>query len=172
MLRLAQTQRGGQGGETIPEGEVVDMSKLQDALQLVHHLVASTGSYTNEEQRRERERERDTAFTLNPPPWGARSCEADLCTLDKAVLWRLSTREQLTLGMFCGRLTMRSGSWESNPQGLTSWVWLPKFCRIFGVLREGSSAGFLPCKPFRRTLLQNPKGFAEFEDQLVFLVEV
>ena len=33
---------------------------------------------------------------------------------------------------------------------------LPKFCRTFQVLCEGSSAGFLSCKPFRRTLLVDP----------------
>ena len=31
-------------------------------------------------------------------------------------------------------------------QGLKSWAWLPKFCRTFGVLCEGSSSGFLLCK--------------------------
>ena len=33
--------------------------------------------------------------------------------------------------------------WEKNLQGLKSWAWLLKFCRTFGVLCEGSSAGFL-----------------------------
>ena len=47
-----------------------------------------------------------------------------------------------------------------NPK--KSWAWLPKFCRTFGVLCEGSSAGFLLRQPFRRTLRQNPKGSAEF----------
>ena len=36
------------------------------------------------------------------------------------------------------------------------WASLPKFCRTFGVLCEGSSAGFLLCRRFRRDLLQNP----------------
>ena len=42
-------------------------------------------------------------------------------------------------------------------QGLKSWAWLPKFCRTFGILCEGSSAGSLLCKRFLRTPLQNPK---------------
>ena len=47
-------------------------------------------------------------------------------------------------------------------QGVKSWAWLPKFCKTFGVLCEGSSAGFLLCKPFHKPLLQNPKGSREF----------
>ena len=54
--------------------------------------------------------------------------------------------------------------------------------RNFGVLCESSFAGFLPCKRFCRTLLQNPNGSAElgggrgslepsFEDRL-FLPEL
>ena len=42
---------------------------------------------------------------------------------------------------------------RKNLQGLESWVWLPKFCRTFGVLCEGSSAGFLLCERICRTLL-------------------
>ena len=49
--------------------------------------------------------------------------------------------------------------WEKNLQGLKSWAWLPKFCRTFGVLCEGSSTpGLLAWTRFCRTLLQkNPR---------------
>ena len=48
-------------------------------------------------------------------------------------------------------------SWKKNLQGLNSWVWLPKFCRTFGVLYEGFSTGFLLCETSCRTpkVLQN-----------------
>ena len=52
--------------------------------------------------------------------------------------------------------------WEKNLQGPKSWACLPKFCRTLGVLSEGSSAGSLLCKRFRRTRLQNPRGSADF----------
>ena len=53
--------------------------------------------------------------------------------------------------------------WRKKLQGLKSWGWgwLPKFCRTFGILCEGSSTGFLLCKgsaePSCRTqkILQN-----------------
>ena len=52
--------------------------------------------------------------------------------------------------------------WEKNLQSLASLARLPpKFSRSFGVLCEGSSAIVL-CKPFRRTVLQNLNGSAEF----------
>ena len=65
-------------------------------------------------------------------------------------------------------------------EGLKSWAWLPKFCRIFGVLQNLSSTSFILCETFCSTFLQNPKGSAEFwgtfgspgpslEDQLFFL---
>ena len=55
------------------------------------------------------------------------------------------------------------GMWDKNLQGLKSWVWLPKFCRTFGVLQNLSSTRFfLLCETFRRTFPQNPKGSAEF----------
>ena len=41
--------------------------------------------------------------------------------------------------------------------GSESWAWLPKFCRTFGVLCEGSSARFLLCKRFRRIPCRTPK---------------
>ena len=51
---------------------------------------------------------------------------------------------------------------KSEPVG-GEWAWLPKFClRTFGLLSEGSLAGFLRCKPFHRTLLKNPKCSEEF----------
>ena len=40
-------------------------------------------------------------------------------------------------------------------QGLKSWAWAPKV--LENLLCEGSSAGFLLCKPFCRTFVQNPK---------------
>ena len=42
-------------------------------------------------------------------------------------------------------------------KGLKSWALIPKFCRTFGVLCEGSPAGFLVRKPFRRTHCRTPK---------------
>ena len=35
-----------------------------------------------------------------------------------------------------------------NSQSLTSWAWLPKFCRTFGVLQNLSSTSCLPCETF------------------------
>ena len=85
-----------------------------------------------------------------------------VCWLEVAVqLQATTTIDAPRAGTFYNR---RIGLVQENIllKGLKSWTWLPKFCRTFGVLCEGWSAGFLLCKPFRRTLLQNLRASAEF----------
>ena len=59
-------------------------------------------------------------------------------------------------------INCKSKRWEKKSQGLKSWVWLPKYCRTCGVLKNLLSTSFSLCETFRRTFLQNPKGAAEF----------
>ena len=79
--------------------------------------------------------------------FAAQDCKHHICDLNAWVVVGFDEKERV-----CNKQIIC----ENNMKGLESWAWLPKFCRTFGALCEGSPTGFLLCARLCRTLLQNP----------------